>query len=231
MPSPAPEPGNHAHDPTDHPRDRPWTREEAVETLEAPDRARALDPVALWQRAGLPPGATVVDVGSGTGFFALPAARLVGLGGHVYAVDISRELVEYIAVRSRDEHLPQLATVESTVDTIPLPSGIADFVLLATVLHDISSSTVSEAVRVLRPGGRLVNLDWKKVEGPSGPPLAIRLSPSEASELLAGHGLTLVDSWDVGTDHYVLVFERSPLPSDEAPAPGPDHAAGSRRQV
>jgi SAM-dependent methyltransferase len=128
----------------------------------------------------------------------------------VYAVDISRELVDYIASRSREEHLPQLATVESTVATIPLPSGIADVVLLATVLHDISASTVAEAVRLLRPSGRLIDLDWKKVDEPVGPPLTIRLSPAEATVLLAHHGLHVVDSWDPGPAHYALALSRAP---------------------
>lgn len=200
-----------------HARDRPWSRQEAIDTLEAVDRVGVLDPVSFWDRAGLRPGASVVDAGSGTGYFAVPAARKVGIEGHVYAVDISRELVDYIAGRSRDGHLPQLAAVESTVDTIPLPSGIADVVLLATVLHDISSATVAEAVRLLRPSGRLIDLDWRKVDQPEGPPLEIRLSPSEATALLAHHGLRGVDSWEPGPLHYALVFSKT-APKDR-PAP------------
>lgn len=200
--------GGHIGPGGDHPRDRPWSREEALTTLEAPERRKTLDPVAFWEKVGLQPESTVVDVGSGSGYFALPAARAVGVAGHVYAVDLSPELVEYIANRSRDEHLPQLAAVQSTVDTIPLPSGIADAVLLATVLHDISAATISEAVRLLRPSGQLIDLDWKKEETPGGPPLAVRLTVKEASTLLAEHGLRVVDSWEAGPYHYALRLER-----------------------
>lgn len=193
-----------------HPPDRPWTREDAVAALDDPDRARTLDPQAFWDHVQLKPGQSVVDVGSGTGFFALPAARMVGVQGHVYAVDISPELVELVAVRSRDEHLPQLASVESTPKNIPLPSAIADIVLLATVLHDVSSSTLAEAVRLLRPGGKLIDLDWKKEASGPGPPLEIRLSVSQATDLLSSHGLVVRETWEPGPYHYALIATRPP---------------------
>lgn len=214
----APHGGNPGHG-REHYYDRPWSRDEAVELLEAPERVESLDPVAFWKRAGLTPGATVVDVGSGTGYFAVPAARAVGFAGHVYAVDISRELVDYITGRAREDHLPQLAAVESSTNTIPLPSGIADVVLLATVLHDISSATVSEAIRLMRPSGRLIDVDWRKNAGPDGPPEVLRLSPEEATGLLSRHGLTVVDSWEPGPSHYALALARS--------MGGPGPAAGT----
>lgn len=203
--------GKRAEEQRSHYQDRAWSKDEAVATLESPKRATVLDPIAFWDRVDLAEQATVVDVGSGTGYFAVPAARIVGLEGHVYAVDISRELVDYIAARSRDEHLPQLAAVQSTVDTIPLPSGIADVVLLSTVLHDISPATVAEAVRLLRPTGQLIDLDWKKTRGSEGPPYAIRLSPPEATHLLGKYDLAVADSWEPGPQHYALIFVRAPF--------------------
>lgn len=187
---------------------RAWGREEAIAALESPTRRESQDPEALWDHLHLAPGSTVADVGAGTGFFALPAARRVGAEGKVYAIDLSTELVGLIGERARAQDLPQLVEVQSTLERIPLPSAIADVVLLANVLHDIPNSTLAEAVRLLKPEGRFVNLDWKKEETPGGPPVGVRLSPEDASERLADAGLEVVESWEFGPFHYALLLRR-----------------------
>jgi ubiquinone/menaquinone biosynthesis C-methylase UbiE len=199
---------------------RAWTREEALGALEAPERRQSQDPDALWTRIGLAPGATVVDVGAGTGFFAVEAARRVGPEGRVYAVDLSDELVELLRERRDRESLPQLQPLRNTLTSIPLPSAVADVVLLANVLHDIPVSTLSEAVRLVKPRGRFVNVDWKKEQTPGGPPLEIRLTPDEAEQLLEKQGLKAVERWEFGRWHYALVLERS------SPMPHRDGASG-----
>jgi SAM-dependent methyltransferase len=185
-----------------------WTRQEAIAALESPDRWKTQDPEALWTRLGLAPGATVVDVGAGTGYFALPAARRVGPSGRVYAVDLSADLVDLLRERRDREALPQLLPVENTRTSIPLPSAVADWVLLANVLHDVPDSTVEEAVRMLKPGGRLVNLDWNKEDTPGGPPVAVRLTPDEAERRLEGKGLRALERWEFGPRHYGLLLVR-----------------------
>lgn len=189
---------------------RAWTRKEALRALEAPERRKSQDPEFLWTRIGLAPGAIVADVGAGTGFFAVSAARRVGPGGHVYAVDVSDELVELLRERRDRESLPQLEPIRNTLTSIPLPSSVADVVLLANVLHDIPASTLSEAVRLLKPLGRFINVDWKKEETRGGPPLDIRLTPDEAEQLLERHGLKAVDRWDSGPWHYGLTLRKRP---------------------
>ena len=195
----------------DHPRHlarRGWSREEALAWLESPDRRATQDPQVIWARVGLAAGETVVEVGAGTGYFAVSAARRVGPSGRVYAVDVSGELVDLLHERRSSEALPQLLPIRSTTDSIPIQSGVADVLLLANVLHDIPASTLSEAVRLLGPAGRAVNVDWKKQETPGGPPLDIRFSPDQASTLLAEQGLTEIDRWEFGPWHYGLTFRR-----------------------
>jgi len=188
-----------------HGPDRPgWTLQEALAHLEDPERRRWHDPDRFWADAGLGPGETVVDLGSGSGFFAIPAARRVGPGGRIYAVDVTPELVEHLKVRRTQEGLAQLTPVLSTPNAIPLPDRIADRVLFANVLHDVPDPTVREAVRLLRPRGKLLNLDWRKdVESP-GPPAEIRLRPAEARRRLEAAGLVFDSEETVGPFHYLL---------------------------
>jgi ubiquinone/menaquinone biosynthesis C-methylase UbiE len=178
--------------------------------LESPARRASQDPEEVWKRVGLRPGDVVADVGAGTGFFAFPAAARVGRSGHVYAIDLSSDLVDLLRTRRDEESLPQLHPIRNTVSSIPLPSAVADVVLLANVLHDFPPSTITEAVRLLKPEGRLVNIDWKKQSTPSGPPLSIRLSPDQAAGLLGKRGFQEVDRWEFGPWHYGLILRRSP---------------------
>jgi ubiquinone/menaquinone biosynthesis C-methylase UbiE len=185
-----------------------WSRADAIALLDSSERRRHQDPLRMWHRVGLRPGSVVVDVGAGSGFYAFPAARVVGPEGRVYAVDVSEELVDLMREKAAAAKIRNLESVLSSPRHIPLEDAAADMALLANVLHGIPPGTVREAVRVLRPGGRLINVDWKKKPTPEGPPVQHRLSIPEATAALRAYGLTRVDSFDLGPSHYVLVFER-----------------------
>jgi len=189
-----------------------WSRADAVAILDSSDRRRNQNPRRLWRRVGLKSGDVVVDIGAGSGFFAFPAAAVVGPEGRVFAVDISDDLVGLMREKAASGKVTNLETVLSTPGRIPLEDAVADVTLLANVLHGIPPTTVHEAVRLLRPGGRLIDVDWKKRSTPEGPPVHHRLSLSEATAALRAYGLTPVDSFDLGPSHYVLVLER-PRPS------------------
>jgi len=189
-----------------------WSREEALSFLESPDRTTRQNPTRLWRRVGLRPGETVVDVGAGSGFFSFPALATVGPNGAVYAIDVSPELVELVRERAARTGAKNMTAVLSTPTRIPIEDAVADVAILANVLHGVPSSTVDEAIRLLRPGGRLVNVDWKKIPTPTGPPVRHRLSESEAVAAFESRGLVRRDSFDLGPEHYVLVFER-PVPA------------------
>jgi ubiquinone/menaquinone biosynthesis C-methylase UbiE len=185
-----------------------WTRQQALALLEAPERLLSENPPELWKRAGLGPGMTVVDVGAGTGYFAFPASDIVGDTGIVYAVDVSRVLVRLLRARARQRHSTNFVVRLSRPDRIPLPDGVADRVLLSNVLHGIPPATVEEAVRLLRPGGRLLDLDWKKTPTVGGPPVEHRLSAAEARTVLERYGLRFVRSGTLGPSHYLVILAK-----------------------
>jgi ubiquinone/menaquinone biosynthesis C-methylase UbiE len=166
-------------------------------------------------------GDAIADIGAGTGFFALEAARRVGPRGRVYAIDLSAELVALLKERKEREGLAALIPLQNTTSSIPLGDAVADLVLLANVLHDVPPPTLREAVRLLRPRGRLVNLDWKKEETPGGPPPEIRLTAAEAAEVFGEYGLEEVERWEFGPWHYAQILRR-PW------SPGTDLGAGGR---
>ncbi len=205
-----PEPHPVSHRPRDHRKmhEEVWTRERASAVLEKSDRLQSEDARELWNRVGLRPGMTVVDVGAGSGFYTFPASERVGPTGRVFAVDVSHELIDLIRERSAERHRSNIEALVSRPDQVPLPSNLADRVLLANVLHGVPPATVAEAVRILRPGGRLVDVDWKKEATPGGPPVEHRLAAAEARRTLEGYGLETGAEWDLGPYHYALMLEK-----------------------
>ena len=193
-----------------------WTREDALAVLDSAERRESQDPDRMWKGVGLRAGEVVVDVGAGSGFYAFPAAETVGPSGRVYAVDVSEELVALIRERAEARKVRNLEPVLSTPAHIPVEDAVADVVLLADVLHGISPKTLVEAVRLLRPGGRLVDVDWKKRSTPEGPPVGHRLSMKDATRALAQYGLRRTAAFELGPAHYVLVFERPRPPRHPA---------------
>jgi len=85
---------------------------------------------------------------------------------------------------------------------------------MATVLHDFVEDQISEEVlqevdRVLKTDGRLAILEFKKIDGPPGPPIHIRLSPQEVGEMLVPYGFTEERIVDVGPYNYLILFIKS----------------------
>lgn len=171
--------------------------------LDSEERRSYLDPPAILRAFAVRAGMRLADVGSGTGFFALPAAAIVGPKGRVFAVDLSAEMLEDLRGKLRRAPERNVEAVRSTEDRIPLPDASVDFVLMACVLHELDGpATLLEARRILGPGGRLGIVDWKKEETEFGPPKAHRLDEDEARAVLSDAGFEPLRTFEAGAHHY-----------------------------
>lgn len=103
------------------------------------------------------PGGTVVDVGSGTGLLSLALAERTG---HVWAIDSSPAMNEYLRVKAASAGLHNVETVLASAVSLPLVDGVADIVVSNYCFHELrdghKQQALAEAMRVLKPGGRVV---------------------------------------------------------------------------
>lgn len=117
----------------------------------------------------LRPGQSVADVGAGTGLFEPLLAARVGSTGRVYAIDIVPRFVEHIEARAAERGLTQVEAVLGEEDSINLPAASVDVVLICDAYHHFEDhGSMLESIRAaLRPGGKLVVVDFDRVEGES----------------------------------------------------------------
>jgi ubiquinone/menaquinone biosynthesis C-methylase UbiE len=171
----------------------------------------------LWQDApsilsqiGLKPGDTLADIGSGDGYFSIPAARMVGKTGKIYALDVSAEAISELKEAASAAGLTNIETAVGEAESTLICKGCADVVLMANVLHDFTDPVAAHknARLMLKPGGRLADLDWKKErEQLHGPPFAKRFDQEKAATLLTEAGFKVMSSTLVGPFHYLLIAE------------------------
>jgi ubiquinone/menaquinone biosynthesis C-methylase UbiE len=178
---------------------------EGAPYLDTDERIKELRPYRLLQeKAGIKPGMTCIDLGSGTGTFSFPLLLCVGAEGIVYAVDDSGEMLEHIREKNPP---PNLILVHGDVSRTGLDSEIADLCMLSSILHEVEqpASLLAEALRLLKPGGRILAIDWKVELDSPGPPQRLRLSQAKVEQLFKQSGFHNFQYLDWSRNYYIAL--------------------------
>lgn len=123
----------------------------------------------ILQACALKPGESVADVGAGTGFYSRLFADAVSDSGWVYSVDIAAPFLKHIATRATADKIDNLTTVLCTDTSIRLPRESVDLVFICDTYHhfEFPAKTLASIHAALKPGGRLVLIDFERVPGVS----------------------------------------------------------------
>ena len=158
-------------------------------------------------------GDTVADFGAGSGYFLQALSEAVGATGRVYACEIQRELVEKLGNTARLQNLTNVDPIWCDIEEpngVKIASGALDAVVLINTLFQIEdkNTALSEVLRTLRPGGKLLLIDWSESFGGLGPQPYQVVSQSDAQSLVETAGLVFERSFDAGDHHYGLAFKK-----------------------
>lgn len=175
-----------------------------------------LHPEELFDRAGLKEGMTVADLGVGReATFTLPAAKLVGERGTVYAVDVVKHELEVVHEKAEHRNLHNVHTVWSDIEIVGAARQVLDHTVDVALLVDTLfqahhyEQILLEARRMLKMGGRLVIVDFKEEKTAIGPEAEHKVTAAEIKELLPKTGFELVEDFVPGDHHWGMVLKRT----------------------
>jgi len=166
-------------------------------------------PAEIVEATRLGSGDAVADLGAGTGYFMPHLAARVGPAGIVYAIEPERALVEHLRRRAEREGLAQVRAVLATRDDARLQPGSVDVILVVDTYHHIDDRVgyFGRLRSALRPGGRIVIVDWQKRPLPMGPPPAHKIAREQVEAEMERAGYRRTATLDTLPYQYVVVFE------------------------
>lgn len=181
-------------------------------TFEQPGRevyARRMDILAA---SAVRPGMAVADIGAGSGLFTLLFARAVGAGGRVYAVDIAPEFVAGITARAAAEGFGNVVGVVSEQRATRLAPNSIDLAFVCDTYHhfEYPQAMLASIHQALRPGGRLIIIDFRREAGFSSPWVMghVRAGETQVIDEVGAAGFTLSDRPDFLRVNYFLTFTK-----------------------
>jgi SAM-dependent methyltransferase len=181
-----------------------WLERTERDDEEAPDVALSVLKIAK--------GAAVADIGAGSGYITERLAARVGPGGKVFANDVQPQMLDLLARRLARKKIANVTLVQGTLDDPKLPSESVDLALMVDVYHEFSQpqAMLKHLREALKPGGRLVLLEYRK-EDPSIP---IRpehkMSVAEARLEVEAEGFTLSKVDESLPRQHILIFTAKP---------------------
>ena len=168
----------------------PRSATEYAHVLDDPKRDEWQKPHESVTALALRNGEVIADIGAGTGYFAL---RFANHAAKVYAVDIEPKLLEMINAKKK----ANVTTVLAAPDDPKLPDAGVDTVFFCNVVHHIENRAAywAKVTKALKPGGRVIIMDFHKRELPVGPPPSMKIEKDAMVKELAAAGFHVSNEW------------------------------------
>lgn len=172
-----------------------------------------LNPDVIAGRFGIEKGMKIADFGCGAGYFTISLANETGHEGRVYALDIQENALDSVRAKARALGFDNIETIRTNLEltgSSSLSDNSQDMVLLANILFQSNKKAdiIKEARRVLKSGGKIIIIDWKKGAGGFGPPDNLRPDAMEMRQLAEKEGLSFESGIDAGQFHFGSIFKK-----------------------
>jgi ubiquinone/menaquinone biosynthesis C-methylase UbiE len=174
-----------------------------------------LDPKTILGEVGLKEGQHVVDLGCGGGYFVLAAAREIGDNGIAYGVDVLQSALSAVASRARMYGLYNVRTVWSNAEVHggahTIKDESVDVVLMIQLLSQSKkhADIFKEALRMIKPDGSIVVVDWRPDHGYRfGPSAQNCVAPEQVTAAAGRYGWQATEAFSAGPYHFGLIFRQ-----------------------
>jgi predicted methyltransferase len=183
-----------------------------VDRFERPGREVFDYRMQILAAAGVSAGMTVADVGAGTGLFTRLFARAVEPGGKVYAVDISEDFIHNLLRTASEQGLTHVEGIVNSQTSAGLPAESVDLVFISDTYHHFEQpiAMMRSAFKALRPGGRLIVVDFERIAGRSSPWILdhVRAGKETFTREIESVGFRCLGEVPMMRDNYLLRFEK-----------------------
>lgn len=171
------------------------------------------DPKTIVRQFDLRTGMQVADLGTGSGFYALESARIVGSKGKVYAIEVQKDLLDRVKNNASREGLHNIEVVWGDIEQeggTRLRDESVDRAIVSNTLFQIEDKErfVREVKRILRHDGKVFVIDWSDSSDVSGPNRAHIVGKAEAQALFEREGFAFDREISAGAHHYGLIMTK-----------------------
>ncbi|MCI0745290.1 MAG: class I SAM-dependent methyltransferase [Verrucomicrobia subdivision 3 bacterium] len=186
-----------------------------VERFEREGREIFTEREKIAAAAKVQSGMAVADVGAGTGLFIPLLSQAAGPKGKVYAVDIAKDFLAHIDQRAAAAGLNNVKTVLCTERSVELPPNSIDLAFICDTYHhfEYPRSTMASLHRALRPGGAVVLVEFKRIQGKSSDWVMdhVRAGQEVFTAEIEAAGFKQAEQIDFLKDNYILRFKKVKL--------------------
>jgi hypothetical protein len=177
------------------------------------------------------PGQTVADIGAGTGLFTRIFSDQVGPEGRVIAVDIAPSFLDHILASSREAGQQNVETVLCRADSTELPFESVDVAFICDAYHhfEFPLKTMASLHRAIKPGGRVVLIDFRRVEGTSTDWIMNHVRAGQdvfEAEITQSGFKKLHQDRELLKENYFVVFEKTAKENSDTDARPGDRVRG-----
>lgn len=171
------------------------------------------EPKKIVEQAGVLAGQKIVDLGAGSGYFTNEIAKALMSTGTVFAVDVNKDLLLKIKNNATGLDLSNVEVIAGDVES-PLGTNLAESVIDICFACNIffqlqdKGGAVKEIKRILKPGGRLVLVDWGDVSFGVGPKKEMIFDEKTAKEFFESNGFVVEKKCTAGSHHYGIIFRK-----------------------
>lgn len=152
----------------------------------------------------------IADLGAGSGAYTLAAAKYAPIG-KVYAIDINREILSFIKSKVLMHGHENIEVVWGDIDR-PHGTNVGDVSMDAVILANIffqienKNSAIEEIKRILKPGGKVLFIDWAGSFGNLGPREEDIVLPAATKTMFEKSGFLFKEDVPAGEYHYGIIF-------------------------
>lgn len=171
------------------------------------------DPVKNVEQCGIQAGMDIADFGSGSGHYSMAASKALMATGRVYAVDVQKDLLTKLKNASVKEGLYNIEVIWGDIEKpngVKLRDASVDLVFVCNLLFQLEDkpSAIKEAKRILKPGGRILVIDWSDSFGGIGPKADAVVKKATAMEMFEKAGFSIEKEIFAGAHHYGFIFKK-----------------------